>query len=113
MATFDMSFSESEPIIFKNLYGKDYTIPADLPLEFTLQLGNLAKKVANLKDEKEQADVMIELVTKILNLDESQQISKEEVRKFGFKPMTIIMSETMKQVKDIEQIPNLNSPSSK
>ncbi|MDN3956184.1 hypothetical protein [Sporolactobacillus laevolacticus] len=112
MATFDMSSYENEPLVFKNLYGEDYTIPADMPLEFILKIGNLQKKVEKIKDEKKQAEVMFELVTIILNLDESQQITVDEVRKFDFKYMVVIINETMKQINSIDQNPNLNLPSS-
>lgn len=113
MATFDMSFLEGEPLVFKNLYGNDYTIPASVPVEFVLKLSEMYKKTDQIKDENKQFEVMLELVTEILKLDESQEASIDDVRKFSVKALKIVIQETMKQINNIEQDPNSDSPSSK
>lgn len=113
MATFDMGSIDGEPLEFKNLHGKDYTIPADVPVEFVLKLSELQKKTDKIKDEEKQFAVMIEFVASILNLDESQEISTNEVKKFSTREMTVIIKEGMKHINNIEQSPEVDSPSSK
>lgn len=111
MATFDMGLYDNEPIEFLNLYGKDYTIPTNFSLEFVLKLSNLQTKFSKIKDEKKQALVMTEMVTEILALDDSQQITKEEVQKFDYKPQLIIINEVNKEIKKVKNDPNFNFPS--
>lgn len=114
MAAIDFSILDSEPLEFKNLYGKDYTIPADIPVAFVLNLNSLYQKAYKTKDEEKQMEFMLQFVAAILNLDESQETKVEEIKeKFSTKAMLIVINETMKHIKNIEQNPNLNSPSSK
>ncbi|WP_176557825.1 hypothetical protein [Sporolactobacillus terrae] len=114
MATFDMSYLENEPLEFKNLYGNDYTIPGDISVEFMLKLSKLDKKREQAKDQEKQIEVMVDFVAEILNLDESQEISVEEIRqKFNFKAMQIIISEWTKHIQKLQSDPNSESPSSK
>ncbi|MFT8316657.1 MAG: hypothetical protein ABF651_00120 [Sporolactobacillus sp.] len=114
MSTFDMSILDGEPLEFKNLYGKDYTIPADIPVEFSMKLYNLYQKTNEIKEEGKQIEIMLQFVSEILNLDPVNKITPDEIKeKFSTKAMVIIINEAMKHLKNIEQNPNLGSPSSK
>ncbi|MEC1780077.1 hypothetical protein [Schinkia azotoformans] len=108
---FDVLFND--PLVFKNLHGKDYTIPFDVGTEFTLKLKNqYYNKIGDAKDDEESLLLLQNIVLEILKLDTNQQTKLSDVKKFGAKTLAIIFHETMKHINTIEQNPNSNTPES-
>ncbi|WP_337019946.1 hypothetical protein [Oceanobacillus massiliensis] len=73
----DLSLVVREPLVLKFSEENTFTIPVDPTLELTYKMVDFQDKAKNAETEKEQIDLLLDMVILILNQDESKDIDKE------------------------------------
>jgi len=111
----DLSTLVKEPLIFKDTKGDTYTIPGEISTYFVIKLSKYAEDIKALKDNEKAFEKMQQIVTDILNLDKSKNITLEFVKERfdDVRFLKIIIQSMMEHVKEIASDPNSNSPESK
>ncbi|MBZ4664468.1 MAG: hypothetical protein JG776_2186 [Caloramator sp.] len=107
----DLSVLVKDPLIFKDTQGESYTIPGEISTQFVIKLSKYAADIQKIKDEAVALEKMQQIVTDILSLDKSKNITIDFVKERfdDIRFLKIIISEMMKHVKEIAEDPNSNS----
>lgn len=103
----DLSLISQEPIELKFSDDVVFNIPLDPSLEFTYKLMDFEAKAQKAESNKEQFDMLIDMVVMILKQDESHKINREFVKKnFHMSQVQAVVQIYQEQVTENQNNPN-------
>lgn len=102
----DLNLLSAEDMQFK--LGEDtYTIPGHPTTQLTMKFALLQGKLGKIKKPEAHVDLLSEIVSLILNQDQTKNITKEFVKsKFSFAQMQKIMTVFQETMMEINNDPN-------
>jgi hypothetical protein len=102
----DLSLLVKEPIVLKFSDQEKFEIPSDPPVELVAKILDFEEKARKAKTNKEQYNLLLDLVELILKQDESKEVTEELISKLSQSQLQAIVK--IYQQKIVENSTNPN-----